>query len=262
MSWMRKCRNEIIEKRWLKVDIFILHMRIELFDILRGISISGMIIFHAHYMMLQVFDFGFESQNEWMWRIFGIIIAITFITLSGYVNALSNYNHSFSVIFLKSLRRSWILAMVALGISMVTYIFIPEQRILWGIIHFFALSSIIQPFFSRLWWWVFPVAFLVYFLWDVFLGILVSVPFFIPFWIMFPGYYSADYYPLFPWFSYMLLGQGLFFLFTKYSFEKFFADLVFPNLKILAFLGRHSLIVYVVHTPILYVIFSLLTFIL
>lgn len=234
-------------------------MRIELFDILRGFSLIGMIIFHANYLIFHVFKFHYSLLSDWFLNIFGFIIALIFIVLSGYVNAMSYQGKTIPHIFKKSLHRFIILGMVALGISLITYTFFPEQRISWGIIHFFALSTLLQPFFSRSWVWIFVFLLISFFLSQVFAQLSIHSWVFIPFGILFKGYYSADYYPLFPWFTYILLGQAIQYLFRKYRVEKWLSERKFPKLWWIRFLGRHSLLVYVVHVPILYILISFLT---
>ena len=64
------------------------------------------------------------------------------------------------------------------------------------------------------------------------------------------GFYSADYFPLFPWFFLFLTGYYLNMLLkdTKIMnlFEKGVAPLNFP--------GRHSLIIYMLHQPVIYAV--------
>ena len=76
--------------------------------------------------------------------------------------------------------------------------------------------------------------------------------FLIPLGIVPQGFYSADYYPIIPWFGYMLIGYGMTYLFRE---RKWFTDLLSGHTDILtplAFMGRHSLLIYVVHVPVLY----------
>ena len=73
------------------------------------------------------------------------------------------------------------------------------------------------------------------------------------------GFYSLDYFPIVPWLAVMLSGTVL-------------SDLLYPNGKrsfrlgesknsivnVFETLGRHSLLIYVVHIPIIYVIWTLI----
>jgi uncharacterized membrane protein len=69
-----------------------------------------------------------------------------------------------------------------------------------------------------------------------------------------PDYYASDYFPLIPWFGVVLL--GLFLGNTLYSengrnfFLPDWGDLL--PFRFLQFLGRNSLLIYMIHQPILY----------
>jgi uncharacterized membrane protein len=176
--------------------------------------------------------------------------------LSGYVNAYGYKHHSFRVNINRGLKRAWYLALFAALISFVTYTFFYEQRISWGIIHFFALASLIQPFFSKCSWWIFPSIAMIFLLNYWFTTLTIQTWYFIPFWIYPNTYFSADYYPLLPWFGYILIGQWLELLFSKFWIEKSLASKKFPRFTFLRSIGKHSLLVYILHTPVLYVLFS------
>ena len=64
------------------------------------------------------------------------------------------------------------------------------------------------------------------------------------------GFFSTDYFPLLPWFFLFVAGYFLFRLLDERGLnEKLFAK---GNVPVLNWLGRHSLIVYLLHQPILY----------
>ena len=65
-----------------------------------------------------------------------------------------------------------------------------------------------------------------------------------------PGFFSTDYFPLIPWFFLFATGYFLFRVTGERGWnEKLFARGQFPLLN---FLGRHSLVVYLLHQPVLY----------
>ena len=65
-----------------------------------------------------------------------------------------------------------------------------------------------------------------------------------------PCFFSTDYFPLIPWFFLFVTGYFLFRLTSEKGWnEKLFARGQFPLLN---FLGRHSLMVYLLHQPVLY----------
>lgn len=131
-----------------------------------------------------------------------------------------------------------------------TYIFIPEQAISWGILHFLALASILGLLTLRTGYmnFIFGILFLIfpYTAFPIF-----HSWFLIP--IGFPPleYTSADYYPLIPWFGYYLIGQGIGYTCTKNNFL-LSLDLYTSRSPLFLFLGRHALMVYMVHVPVMY----------
>ncbi|MDE7262521.1 MAG: DUF1624 domain-containing protein [Oscillospiraceae bacterium] len=85
--------------------------------------------------------------------------------------------------------------------------------------------------------------------------ITVSVKWLYPLGFMFPGFRSADYFPLLPWSFLFLLGTVL----GGWCLDR--RDnrlLTMPLPKALTWPGRHSLIIYVLHQPVLYGISYLL----
>jgi uncharacterized membrane protein len=132
----------------------------------------------------------------------------------------------------------------------VTYIVIPEQAISWGIIHFLALASVLGLLTLRGGYmnFIFGILFLI--LPYTALPILHSW-FLIP--LGFPPleYSSADYYPLIPWFGYYLIGQGIGYISTKNNFLSSL-DLYTSRSPLVLWLGRHALMGYMAHVPILY----------
>lgn len=78
---------------------------------------------------------------------------------------------------------------------------------------------------------------------------LFQTSFLFPFGIPGPGFRSSDYFPLFPW---------IFVFFAGGFFGKLAAGGKFPafayksRIPFLSWMGRHALILYVVHQPVLY----------
>jgi uncharacterized membrane protein len=150
----------------------------------------------------------------------------------------------------KTLRRTLILAVCALTVTVMTYTLIPEQRISWGILHFLALASIVGLFTLR-------SGYL-----TLFLGIgALSIPylsiglssiFLIPLGYPPAGYYSADYYPLIPWIGYYLIGQGIGYVLSKNKDILVSLDSHISPHSFLSFLGRHALLAYMIHVPVIY----------
>ncbi len=57
-------------------------MRHHSIDFLRGLSVTGMILFHANYLLEHVFDRDIIPFEDGFWSILGFIVAVIFITLA------------------------------------------------------------------------------------------------------------------------------------------------------------------------------------
>ena len=77
----------------------------------------------------------------------------------------------------------------------------------------------------------------------------VSVPWLYPLGFTAPGFYSADYFPLLPWFFLFLTGTALGGWCLAHR-ENRLLTVSLP--RALTWPGRHSLIIYVLHQPVLY----------
>ena len=78
---------------------------------------------------------------------------------------------------------------------------------------------------------------------------VVSVKWLYPLGFMYQGFYSADYFPLMPWFFLFLVGTVL----GGWCLEHRDNRVLTIRLpKVLTWAGRHSLMIYVLHQPVLY----------
>lgn len=135
---------------------------------------------------------------------------------------------------------------IAAMITLITMFFVPEEFVSFGIMHFFAISSILAIFFverERM---------------SLILGITFIVigfylqqfrfPFEFLFWLgLIPkNFVTLDYYPLLPWFGVMLLGI--------YAGRKVRLNRSKYRGGIICYLGRNSLAIYLVQHPVIILI--------
>lgn len=228
-------------------------MRYTALDILRWISVFGMIFFHANYLLEYVFNQDVISLWDGFWMILRYMVVITFISLAGFVSVLSLQKNSIDMIIQKTLKRTVILSLLAMSVTLVTYLFIPEFGISWGILHFLALASLIGIFTVRSWYLAFILGVLVI-VFPYVVSLDITSVFLIP--IGFPpwDYVSADYYPLIPWFGYYFIGQGISYIFIRYQLLSYL-DWQLSEHSFFTFLGRNALVIYMIHVPILYGLF-------
>lgn len=224
--------------------------RIALVDIARTLALCGMILFH---FVLDLELFGYLPQGTvalpGAWAIFARCVAGSFLFLAGASLVLA---HGAGIRWRPFLRRLGILSGAALAVSLATYAAVPQAFIYFGILHAMATFSVIGLLFLRL-----PagatlaVAGAVVLLsgplaspalqspWLVWLGLSQTRPF------------SMDFVPLFPWFGALLTGIAV----TRAAK----ASSLWPLLgrppgdlgRRLTWPGRHSLVIYLLHQPVL-----------
>ena len=243
-----------------------IHKRFWEIDVLRGLAILMMVTYH---LMFDLAYFGIYSLNlssGALW-IFPRIIAFIFIFLVGVSLTLSHSRADITrkdqekrSLFPKYLKRGVKLLILGLFITLITWIFIPQDFIVFGILHFIGLAIILEyPFLDKKYLnLVLGIVFIIF--GFIVAQFTVTYP-----WLLWLGlkpevFITVDYFPLFPWLG--VVSLGLFMgkvLYTEYERRYSLPDLS-KNLiiKIFSFLGRHSLIIYLIHQPILIMLLYIL----
>lgn len=238
--------------------------RVHLMDELRGVLIIGVVLYHLLYDLAVLFPVGIPWMfSDWMNSVRNIC-AGALIVVSG--------------ISCHYTRSNWRRGLRAFGLGMlltvVTALFIPPQLILFGILHFFGsmmmLYALLQPLLEKV-----PTmagllgSTLLFFLtWPIFsgfirvLGVTVYLPEFLynkP--LLFPlgfacqGIASADYYPLIPWGFLFLAGS----FFGRYVRAGRLPEFCYrSHLPLLARIGNHTMLIYLVHQPVIYGLLALI----
>lgn len=232
--------------------------RIGLIDELRGFILLLMLFYHAVYDLVAIFG----ADIPWFYSFWGDAlqkyIASHFVVISGLSCRLSRNN----------LKRGLAAFLLAMAMTAVTLIVMPEQRVLFGVLHMLAvcmvLFALLRPLLDRI-----PTALGA----PLFVGIFIltsyvprgwlGFPPFITalplslyqskwlFWLGFPnaGFFSSDYFPLIPWLFLFLAGTFL----GVYAKKGQFPKAAYPTrIPWLAAIGRHTLIIYLLHQPITY----------
>ncbi len=224
-------------------------------DALRGTAVVAMILYHFSYDLAYfgLFDVGFFRSGLGLTA--GRLIGGSFIFLAGLSLTLS-YGRAVAgaagqSLFRKYLGRGVRIFSYGLAITLLTWIFLPNEMIVFGILHLIGASIILAyPFLTlKLPNVVLGVA-------CIAAGVLLrgfdtNSP-----WLVWlgadPTFFMLDYWPIFPWFGVLLLGM--------YAGNALYGDrrkqaahaTQRPRaIRPLAFLGSHSLLVYLIHQPIL-----------
>jgi uncharacterized membrane protein len=225
-------------RRWPAVDFF------------RGCAILAMIIYHFCFDLAfngwLVADFG--EDLRWIW--FRIPILGSFLFIAGVSLGLAEARRQTGAQFWRRVR---LIAGTAALVSLGSYIMFPDSFIYFGVLHAIALMSILARPALRwgLWAMVLGLAVLV-------IGVTVQHPVFNQpplHWIGLMTFKprTEDYVPLFPWFGVMLIGAGTGAWAAQHPGwpDRLAAWAAPRRLGWIAWLGRHSLAVYLLHQPLL-----------
>ena len=217
--------------------------RIPLIDVLRGLAVLLMVIHHFLYDLV-----AFCGAPGWLFSnpvfdFLHFVFAGLFILLSG---VSSNFSRS-------NVKRGLKALACALVITAVTVVM--DMPILFGVLHLLGtcmvLYGLTRPLWEKLPFWVVPaVSLLGLVLTGDMVGGVSSESRWL--WMLgwtYEGFVSTDYFPLLPWVFVFLLGTWAGKYIKAGRMPAWFYGADCPPL---AAVGRHSLVIYVLHQPVLY----------
>jgi len=223
--------------------------RIEAIDLARGLALVAMAVYHFSWD-LELFGYLDPGTTAHGWlRLLARGTASSFLILVGISLYLA---HGRGIRWRSFLIRLAMVAGAALAITLATWIAMPQSFIFFGILHQIALASVLGLAFLRL-----PALMTL-----AFAALVIAAPwyarssFFDHPWLGWVGLSSIDprsndYVPIFPWFGAVLAGISLAQLGTWSGLTARLSDIRLPRMSLLRFAGRNSLIVYLIHQPIL-----------
>jgi uncharacterized membrane protein len=214
-------------------------------DFLRGIALLLMIYFHIIYDLKDMWNYPVSYSSGINFYI-GKLSAVLFIIISGISCSLSRNN----------LKRGLKVFGIAMAITIVSHLYGSEFGIKFGILHFLSICMMLYPLFGKLKWYLLILVgtalISLGFLLD---DIKVSFDYLFPFGITSLAFSSSDYYPLLPWMGIFLYGNAL----AKLLYAKktsLFSFTIKPN--IISWLGRNTLLIYMLHQPVIIAIIYIL----
>lgn len=232
-------------------------------DAWRGVAIVSMIIYHFTWDLwnfrLLPPDFNFFGG---FWKYFQRFIAVSFLLLVGisftisYRSAVRRQGNAVGL-FSKFLRRGLEIFGLGLIVTAVTY-FMGVGTVHFGILQLIGVSTILAYPLLRFRWLNF-VLWMIFFAAGYFVyvdPIPVTNNYLLWLGLRTPTYNAVDYFPLVPWFGVVLLGVFLGNTFYGDKGRRFYLPDWggLPPVRFLRFLGRHSLLIYMAHQVVLYVL--------
>lgn len=235
--------------------------RIHLIDEVRGLSIILMVFYHAFFMLGYFFEIEFLAKAQVFFEPLQPVFACLFIFISGISSNLSRSN------FKRGLR----LLGIALGFTLVTAVILPRfditgAEIYFGVLHLLSVSMLLYALLKK------PLSKV-----HTTVGILVSLVLFALTYTVqkgsllgfdlpdalydlgflaplgFPGqgFYSADYFPLIPFVFVFFAGTFFGRLATSGKLPEWWYT---QRCRPLAVVGGKTLIIYILHWPIIFLI--------
>lgn len=228
--------------------------RVHLIDEARGLAIVLMVIYHTFYDLVVLWGVSIPVFSTPLVQGLVVFFAGLFIFISGTACCFSRSNW----------KRGAICLGLGMGLTLVTWLFLPESFIRFGILHLLGccmlLYPLLEPLLRRIPPWAGIPACLL--LWALACripeGYCLSLE--LPralyqthwlFWLGFPGngFFSADYFPMLPWLFCFLAGA---FFGRSVQEGRMPPWIRKPHCPPLAFIGRHTMIIYLLHQPIVY----------
>jgi uncharacterized membrane protein len=223
-------------------------------DALRGAAVLGMIGFHmawdlAMYGLVRIH----MGRGPWPW--FSRIIATTFLTLVGISLVISDSKRASPSRFRKYLLRGAKVFGLGMIITLVTYLFLGHSYVVFGILHLIGFSIVAAyPFLPYRRRWGSLLVGIAFIAAGSYLNRQSALtPWFIWLGVNELGRSMVDWYPVLPWFGMVLIGIWLGHTLYTGGLRQFSLPdrSGVPVIRELAFLGRHALLIYLVHQPIL-----------
>lgn len=234
--------------------------RYDLLDTIRGIVLVSMIIYHATWNFVYIYGMDwdwYKSQGAYIWQ---QSICWTFILLSGFCFSLGK----------RHLKSGLMVFGGGMLVTIATLIAMPQNRVVFGVLTCIGSCILILTFTEKLWRKI-PAEIGIIMSFFIFLitkninsgwlgmgdGKLIVIPenwykdyLTAYFGFPFPKFYSTDYFSLLPWFFLFVSGFYLYGIIQKNKIleKPFWKKGIMP----FSFLGKHSLIIYLLHQPVIY----------
>jgi uncharacterized membrane protein len=223
----------------------LIKQRLHYLDTTRGIAIILMVIYHFCFDLDNFHIIQIDMDTNPLWRGFRFFIISLFLSTMGISLALT---HAKGICWYCLKKRTVLLGGAAILVSIASYVQFPQTWIYFGILHFilfaswFGLYFVGKPLLSLITAIIILMGSAFGWLHTDALFSLVQQP------LHLPPRYTEDLVTIFPWFAVVLIGI---FIVAKdwHLIPQFKANFTTNKVGVL---GRHSLLIYMIHQPILF----------
>lgn len=216
-------------------------------DLLRTIAIVLMVVYHTAFDLWWFYGWNLHVMTG-PWRTLASSTALLFLLIVGATFYVANRHRTPAQVWRHAWQRSCVILGCGLLITIATYFFNSTLYIRFGILHCIGISVLLLPIFYRLKEWNALLGLLIVYTGN-YTEALTGNWLLLPLGMQPPNFQTWDYYPLVPWFGFVLLGLAVsHVVFTRWGYQGY---LHHEAWEIITFPGRHALLTYVAHQPIL-----------
>jgi uncharacterized membrane protein len=220
--------------------------RVPSIDAVRAIAVIAMIAYHFCFDLRYFGVIRADFEHDPFWLGARTVILSSFLLLVGVSLVLADVSKMSSARFWRHVA---MIAACAVLVSAASYMLFPRTFIWFGVLHAIAVTLVLARPLVR-----YPHAALVVGLVVVAAGLAASHPIFDQFALGWIGFmtakpYTEDYVPLFPWAGVVFCGIAVGHALVRNRFVVLAPIAAPPHW--LAWLGRHTLAVYMLHQPVL-----------
>ena len=236
--------------------------RYNIIDNIRGLNLISMILYHAMWDFVYMYGNNIEWYKGTKGYIWQQCICSLFIFISGFCWSFGK----------NKLKRGMEVFLAGLIITAVTLLIMPHNRIIFGVLTFMGTCMLVMIPLDKM----LKKA-------NIGIGILICVMLFIILknvnlgllgfekWNFFKlpqflyanyfttflgftheGFYSTDYFSIFPWIFLFILGYFVYRFMQKNDYIKLLKG---KRLPVITNIGKNTLIIYLLHQPVLYLLF-------